>query len=133
VLYEPGGLADLERAYDRYLAFEEFRRELAKLDGVTALEVGPADRLSAVLEAGDRDREGARMSARIDSVPAATGGTGRPSSPSARSSSPSVSSPARSACSQGSRPRSSDTYSDRRTRWRPATSRSWQSFRRGAR
>jgi len=59
VLYEPGGLADLERAYDRYLAFEEFRRELAKLDGVTALEVGPADRLSAVLEAGrSRSRGG---------------------------------------------------------------------------
>ncbi|WP_226042375.1 DUF58 domain-containing protein [Natrinema sp. DC36] len=57
VLYEPGGLADLERAYDRYLAFEEFRRELAKLDDVTALEVGPADRLSAVLEAG-RSRGG---------------------------------------------------------------------------
>ncbi|PGF17135.1 DUF58 domain-containing protein [Natrinema sp. CBA1119] len=52
VLYEPGGLADVERAYDRYVEFEEFRRELARMDGVTALEVGPADRLSAVLEAG---------------------------------------------------------------------------------
>ncbi|QCC60465.1 DUF58 domain-containing protein [Natrinema thermotolerans] len=54
VLYEPGGLADIERAYDRYVAFEEFRRELARTDGVTALEVGPADRLATVLEAGRR-------------------------------------------------------------------------------
>ncbi len=52
VLYEPGGLADVERAYDRYVVFEEFRRELARMANVTALEVGPADRLSAVLEAG---------------------------------------------------------------------------------
>ncbi|WP_255170529.1 DUF58 domain-containing protein [Natrononativus amylolyticus] len=55
VLYEPGELADLEGAYDRYLAFEERRRELARLPRVTALEVGPGDRLSTVLTAG-RDR-----------------------------------------------------------------------------
>ncbi|RZV10921.1 hypothetical protein BDK88_2132 [Natrinema hispanicum] len=47
VLYEPGGLADIEQAYDRYVEFEEFRRELARIDNVTALEVGPTDRLSA--------------------------------------------------------------------------------------
>ncbi|QCW05077.1 DUF58 domain-containing protein [Natrinema pallidum] len=52
VLYEPGGLTDLEQSYDRYVAFEEFRQEFARMDSVTALEVGPADRLSAVLEAG---------------------------------------------------------------------------------
>ncbi|MDS0475727.1 DUF58 domain-containing protein [Natrinema sp. 1APR25-10V2] len=52
VLYEPGGLADVDRAYERYVEFEEFRRDLARLDDVTALEVGPADRLSTVLEAG---------------------------------------------------------------------------------
>ncbi|MFA9504409.1 DUF58 domain-containing protein [Natrinema sp. H-ect1] len=52
VLYEPGGLADIERAYDRYVSFEEFRRELATFDNVTALEVGPADRLAAILDAG---------------------------------------------------------------------------------
>lgn len=55
VLYEPGGLADLERAYDRYAAFEELRRELARTPGVSALEVGPGDRLATVLAAG-RDR-----------------------------------------------------------------------------
>ncbi len=52
VLYEPGGLADIERAYDRYVSFEEFRRELSAFDNVTALEVGPADRLAAILDAG---------------------------------------------------------------------------------
>lgn len=55
VLYESGGIDDLERASDRYLAFEELRRDLGRLDGVRALEVGPGDRLAAVLEAG-RDR-----------------------------------------------------------------------------
>ncbi|WP_254535882.1 DUF58 domain-containing protein [Halomarina litorea] len=48
-LYQPDGLADLETAYERYLAFEDFRRELARLDGVTALEVVPGDRIDAVL------------------------------------------------------------------------------------
>ncbi|WP_255192397.1 DUF58 domain-containing protein [Natronobeatus ordinarius] len=52
VLYEPGGLAELDQAYARYLEFEELRRELARVDGVTALEAGPGDRLSAVLAAG---------------------------------------------------------------------------------
>lgn len=59
VLYEPGGLADVERAYERYVDFEELRRELARLDGVTALEVGPGDRLATVLSAG-RDRSAQR-------------------------------------------------------------------------
>lgn len=53
VLYEQGGLTEVERAYDRYVEFEEFRRELSRIDGVTALEVGPGDRLSAVLTAGE--------------------------------------------------------------------------------
>jgi uncharacterized protein (DUF58 family) len=57
VLYEPGGLSDLEQAYERYVSFEELRRELAHLDGVTALEVGPGDRLSTVLDAGRETRQ----------------------------------------------------------------------------
>lgn len=52
VLYEPGGLADVEAAYDRYVEAEEFRRELSRMDRVRALEVGPGDRLSTVLSAG---------------------------------------------------------------------------------
>ena len=57
VLYEPGGLADVERAYERYVAFERLRRDLSRMERVTALEVGPGDRLATVLEAG-RSRGG---------------------------------------------------------------------------
>lgn len=49
VLFEPGGLADLESAYERYRDFETFRRGLSRMDRVTALEVGPADRVEAIL------------------------------------------------------------------------------------
>lgn len=52
VLYEAGGLTDVDRAYEWYVEFEDLRRELARLEGVTALEVGPGDRLSTVLAAG---------------------------------------------------------------------------------
>jgi uncharacterized protein (DUF58 family) len=51
VLFEPGGLSDLEDAYERYHEFEEFRRDLDRLDGVTVYEVGPADRIDALLAA----------------------------------------------------------------------------------
>lgn len=51
VLFEPGGLDDLETAYERYLEFEEFRRELDGLPNVTAFEVGPGDRLDAIINA----------------------------------------------------------------------------------
>jgi uncharacterized protein (DUF58 family) len=51
VLFEQGGLADLDGAYDRYVAFEELRRELADRARVTAFEVAPSDRIEAVLEA----------------------------------------------------------------------------------
>lgn len=51
VLYERGGLADLDAAYERYVAVERFRRDLDAIDGVTALEVAPADRLGTVLDA----------------------------------------------------------------------------------
>jgi uncharacterized protein (DUF58 family) len=57
VLFEPGGLADLEAAYDRYLAFEEFRRDLARHSAVSAFEVAPGDRLDAVLASGRRRRD----------------------------------------------------------------------------
>ena len=57
VLFEPGGLADLEAAYDRYVDFEERRRDLSRLPGVSAFEVAPGDRLDAVLASGRRRRE----------------------------------------------------------------------------
>lgn len=52
VLYEVGALADVERAYERYVEFEQFRRDLAGTDSVTALEVAPGDRLATVLATG---------------------------------------------------------------------------------
>lgn len=59
VLFGTTDLTDLDRAYERYVDFEEFRRELAGLGRVDAFEVGPADRLSAVLSAGhDRRARG---------------------------------------------------------------------------
>ncbi|MFC7197240.1 DUF58 domain-containing protein [Halosimplex aquaticum] len=59
-LFEPGGLDDIDAAYDAYLDFEEFRRDLSTLSGVTAFEVGPADRLSTVL-ANAPDRRAVRQ------------------------------------------------------------------------
>ena len=56
VLYEPGGLADLETSFDRYVEFETFRRELHAMARVSAYEVGPRDRLDAVLSAGRKQR-----------------------------------------------------------------------------
>lgn len=45
------GEPDLEAAYDRYLAFEELRRELDAIPRVTAFEVGPGDRVQRLLAA----------------------------------------------------------------------------------
>lgn len=50
VLFEPGTLTDLSTAYTRYLDFESFRRDLMQTRDVTAFEVGPQDRLNAVLD-----------------------------------------------------------------------------------
>jgi len=60
VLYGTDGLGAVETAYERYADFEQFRRDLAAVPGVNAFEVGPADRLSRVLDAG-RDRRRARQ------------------------------------------------------------------------
>lgn len=57
VLYEQGGFADLDTAYTRYTEFEEFRRQLTQLDGVSAFEVAPGDRLEALLAAQSQDAE----------------------------------------------------------------------------
>ena len=56
VLYEPGGLGDLEASFERYVEFESFRRELHGMARVSAYEVGPRDRLDAVLSAGRTKR-----------------------------------------------------------------------------
>lgn len=49
VLFEADGLRDIEAAYDQYRDFVEFRKRLDRLDRVTAYELGPADRVEAVL------------------------------------------------------------------------------------
>jgi uncharacterized protein (DUF58 family) len=56
-LFEPGGLSDLEAAYDRYLEFEQFRKQLGRHDRVHAFEVAPGDRIDSVLRANRRKRE----------------------------------------------------------------------------
>lgn len=55
-LFEAGGLADLEAARRAYDTFEAFRRELANLERVDALELAPGDRLGAVLSVGRERR-----------------------------------------------------------------------------
>lgn len=54
-LFADHALTELEAAYDDYVAFESYRRDLASLDRVTAYELAPGERLEAVLAAG-RDR-----------------------------------------------------------------------------
>jgi uncharacterized protein (DUF58 family) len=51
VLYEPGAMADVEAADERYRSFESFRRDLEGLPRVTAFEVAPGDRLDALVTA----------------------------------------------------------------------------------
>lgn len=50
VLYETDTFADLTRANERYRDFEEFRRTLVEIDGVSAYEVAPEGRIEIVLE-----------------------------------------------------------------------------------
>lgn len=56
VLFTPGSLADMPTAYEQYQSFETFRRDLAGMERVTAVEVGPGDRLDMLetaTQAGD--------------------------------------------------------------------------------
>lgn len=49
ILFEPTDVGTVERDYERYVAFEEFRRQLDHLPRVSAFEVGPGDRLDEIL------------------------------------------------------------------------------------
>lgn len=51
VLFDSGSLADIETAYTQYREFEEFRAALDRYDSVAAYEIGPRDRLTALLSA----------------------------------------------------------------------------------
>lgn len=61
VLFDPDQPVDAEAAYDRYLEFEDFRRSLDRLAGVTAYEVGPGDRLDALITARQHRRHPRRQ------------------------------------------------------------------------
>lgn len=54
ILFEAGGLSDVAGAYEQYLEFEEFRRQLARMGRVSVFEMGPGDRLETVLASGAR-------------------------------------------------------------------------------
>jgi uncharacterized protein (DUF58 family) len=54
VLFEPGAMDDLTEAYDRYASFESFRRTITRTPRTEAYELGPGDRLDALLEARRR-------------------------------------------------------------------------------
>jgi len=56
VLFEAQSLADVDDAYRRYQAFEDFREELGSLSRVTVFEVSPSERLATVLAADDSER-----------------------------------------------------------------------------
>ncbi|WP_255150052.1 DUF58 domain-containing protein [Halorarius halobius] len=60
MLFETDAMVDIDDAYDRYVDFEEFRRDLARLDRVEAFEVAPGDRLGAMLSARQAQRNRAR-------------------------------------------------------------------------
>jgi uncharacterized protein (DUF58 family) len=53
VLFERDSLTDLETAYDRYQAFEEYRHSLSARPRVAAYELAPGDRIDAVLRTRD--------------------------------------------------------------------------------
>jgi len=54
VLYESDAAGSAAEQYQRYVAFEEFRRTLDRLPRVTAFEIGPGDRLDRLLAARRR-------------------------------------------------------------------------------
>ncbi|MDL0130140.1 DUF58 domain-containing protein [Halobacterium salinarum] len=51
VLFDEQVFTNLEEAYAEYRDFEEFRQQLAAIPNTSAFEVGPHDRLAALLEA----------------------------------------------------------------------------------
>jgi hypothetical protein len=57
VLFDAGAMSDLSAAYDRYADFESFRRTVARTPRTEVYEVGPGDRLDALLAARRRARQ----------------------------------------------------------------------------
>ncbi|MFY4814145.1 DUF58 domain-containing protein [Haloarcula sp. AONF1] len=57
VAFDTDLLTDLDTAYERYRAFDQFRRELNEIDSVTAYEVGSPDQISAILSGSRANTE----------------------------------------------------------------------------
>jgi len=57
VLFDAGAMDDVSAAYDRYADFESFRRTVARTPRTEVYEVGPGDRLDALLAARRRARQ----------------------------------------------------------------------------
>ncbi|EMA24395.1 DUF58 domain-containing protein [Haloarcula argentinensis] len=57
VAFDTDLLTDLDTAYERYRAFDQFRRELNEIDSVTAYEVGSPDQISAILSGSPANTE----------------------------------------------------------------------------
>ena len=55
VAFDTDLLTDLDTAYERYRAFDQFRRELNEIDSVTAYEVGSPDQISNILSGSPAD------------------------------------------------------------------------------
>lgn len=49
VLFNPDGETNLDEAYRAYVSFEQYRRELDRASQTTVLEVGPGERIEAIL------------------------------------------------------------------------------------
>jgi len=56
VAFDTDLIADIDTAYERYRAFDQFRRELNEIDSVTAYEVGSPDQITAILSGSQADR-----------------------------------------------------------------------------
>ena len=56
VLYSELGLANLDEAYAQYREFEEFRKQLSNHPRVSTFEIGPEDRINAILDRQSESR-----------------------------------------------------------------------------
>lgn len=49
ILFKKGTLKDLDKAYQKYKEFEQYRKKLTKLPRITAYEIAPGDKLTTIL------------------------------------------------------------------------------------
>jgi hypothetical protein len=56
VAFDSDLIANMDTAYERYRAFDQFRRELTEIDSVTAYEVSSPDQIAAILSGSQAER-----------------------------------------------------------------------------